>query len=100
MLLAGWLMHTSYLDARKHLPLQFRGEETSRYYMQYATFDPSFPWPVRRRMLASALAAMTALVGFATVAGLSGHFVAAAAFVLACFGGAANLLWQWRRSYR
>jgi hypothetical protein len=88
------------MEARKHFPLQFADELSSRYYMMYALFNRSIPAGIRRRLGVSSALALAALAGFAAVAWLSGNPALAVMLLVICGFSAGNILVQWRSARR
>lgn len=100
LLVSAFIGVRADLDARKYLPLQFAGDLSSRYYMQYALFDRTIPLAIRRRLAVSAALSAVAFIGFAAVAYLADSPVIAGLLVLICLYGFANLALQWPRARR
>ncbi len=82
LLVCMWLNVAALADARRYLPLEFRDELSLRYYMARAFFDPSIPWPVRRRLLISAALGILGFLCFGAAAAVQGHALLAALFLL------------------
>lgn len=100
MLVSAWMLAYADADARKHFPLQFTDELSSRYYMMYVLSNRTIPLEIRRRFGVSSALAMVAFAGFSAVAWLAGNPVIAVLLLLICGFGAANTVMQWRRAKR
>ncbi len=100
LLASAWMFERAYQDARKYFPLQFADELSARYFMQYALFNPTIPWEIRRRVAVASALWMVAFAGFAAVAHLSGNLVIAVLLLLAGGFVVASIVWQWRGARR
>ena len=100
LLVSAWMLQRADADARKHFPLQFRDDFSSRYYMLYVLFDRAIPLDIRRRIGVSSALSLVAFAGFAAVAYRSGNPVIAVFLLLICGFGVANVAWQWRSARR
>jgi predicted neutral ceramidase superfamily lipid hydrolase len=98
LLMSAWVGMRAEISARRHLPLQFTDDLSSRYYMIYALFDRSIPSEIRQRIAVSTVLAIVAIAGFAAVAYLAGHSVIAVLLLLICAYAVANTVVQRRRS--
>ena len=83
-LVSAWMLANADADARKHFPLQFSDELSSRYYLQNVQFNRSIPLEIRRRVGVSSALALVALAGFAAVAYLADNPVIALVLLLVC----------------
>ena len=99
-LVSAYLAVRADMEARKHFPLQFADELSSRYYMMYAMFNRSIPPGIRRRLAVSSALALGALAGFAAVAWLAGNPAIALMLLLVGGFGVANVVSQWRSARR
>ena len=99
-LVSAWMLARAAVDARKHFPLQFSDELSSRYYMQNVQFNRSIPLEIRRRVGVSSALSLVAFVGCAGVAYLAGNPVIALLLLLVCGFGVAHVVLQWRRARR
>jgi len=100
LLVSASLGVASDRKARRHFPLQFADELSSRYYAQYMLFNRTIPLTARRLFALSSVFGFAAFAGFAAVAYRSGNPVIAALLLLPCGIGAASIFSQWRRARR
>jgi hypothetical protein len=96
LLVSAWIAVRAEMSARRHFPLQFTDDLSSRYYMMYVLFDRSIPLEVRRRIGISTALAIVAFAGFAAVAYLADRFIVAALLLLIGGHAVANAVKQWR----
>lgn len=98
LLASAWSMTVCDREARRHFPLQFSDELSSRYFAQYMLLHRSIPLKARRLFVVSSVLGIGAFAGFATVAYRTGNPAISVLLILACGTATANLLWQWRRA--
>jgi uncharacterized membrane protein len=99
-LVSAWIGARASVDARKHFPLQFSDELSSRYYMMNVQFNRSIPPEIRRRIAVSSALSFAALAGFAAVAYLAGNAAIALVLLLVLGFAVANVVAQWRSARR